>query len=575
MRQIGMLSLAGLCALGSTWGCGAAAPRAATEPSAIAAEANAPAAAAVDAAQAGPSVSSPPAPTLAQQPPPAPPASPAAKPAARPEAAAEQAHRAVGKAAPAAGAIAVPLPEPAGTEQYTDYGVNGFVDPTEDRLSTFAVDVDTASYSIARSKLRSGTLPPFASVRAEEFLNYFDYGYAAPTHAPFAVHLDAAPSPYDAGHHIVRIGLQAKRVSAAARTPAHLVYLVDTSGSMQSPGKIGLAKQSLRMLTRQLRPGDTVALCTYAGSVREVLPPTGGSERERILAAIDSLSASGSTAMSSGIDLAYNLARRTLVRGHINRVVVLSDGDANVGPASHQEILERIGHYKDLGITLSTVGFGRGNYKDTMMEQLANQGDGNYYYIDTQEQARRVFVEQLTGMLQVVARDVKVQVEFDPAAVAEYRLIGYENRDVRDRDFRNDQVDAGEIGAGHNVTAVYDVVLRQGRDRMRPPLIVRLRYQKPLGSEPARELAVPLTGSRMHPSFDAAPANLRFATAVAGFAEILRRSPHARSWSFDTVAQLAAEAAWGRKDQTELLGLIASARRLSGDGATPVAAIAE
>jgi Ca-activated chloride channel family protein len=458
--------------------------------------------------------------------------------------------------------VAQPAPEPAGTEQYTDYGVNPFVDPTKDPLSTFAIDVDTASYAISRSKLQSGSLPPFASVRAEEFINYFNYDYTAPQSDPFAVHLAAAPSPYDAGHHILRVGLQAKRVSKAQRTAVHLVYLVDTSGSMQSADKIGLAKKALKLLTAELKPGDTVALCTYAGSVREVLPPTGANEQQTILRAIDDLVASGSTAMASGLDLAYQLAQRTLVKGHINRVIVLSDGDANVGAASHQQILERIGRYKDLGITLSTIGFGRGNYKDTMMEQLANQGDGNYAYIDSEAEARKVFVDQLEGTLEVVARDVKIQVEFDPKVVARYRLIGYENRDVADKDFRNDAVDAGEIGAGHNVTALYDVVLAKAPEPGRAPVIVRLRHKPPLGSNTATEQLVKLRPEDMAATFAAAPASLRLATAVAGFAEILRQSPYARSWSLDTVATLARAAAWGTPEQTELQSLIATAKRL-------------
>lgn len=470
-------------------------------------------------------------------------------------------------AAPTPPPKTVPIPgEPSpGTEQYTDYGVNPFVKPSEDPLSTFAIDVDTGAYTVARSKLRSGSLPPFQSVRAEEFLNYFDYNYASPQNAPFSVHLAAAPSPYDSGHHILRVGVQAKRVSKADRTPVHLVYLVDTSGSMHAANKLGLAKASLRLLTNQLKAGDTVALCTYAGSVREVLPPTGANNKGRILEAINMLTAGGGTAMSSGVELAYKLAQRTLVKGHVNRVIVLSDGDANIGRSSHQAILKRIGHFKDMGITLSTIGFGRGNYKDTMMEQLANKGDGNYSYIDTRAEARRVFGEQVNGLLQVVARDVKIQVEFDPRAVKEYRLIGYENRDVADRDFRNDAVDAGEIGAGHNVTALYDVVLNEDAARDRSPVIVRLRHKSPQGSNEASELAFRLLPERMASSFKNAPRNLRLATAVAGFAEILRQSPHAKHWQLSRVERIAQQAAWGKTAQRELIQLIAQARRLRPD----------
>jgi Ca-activated chloride channel family protein len=445
------------------------------------------------------------------------------------------------------------------TEEYKDYGVNPAIDPAKDRLSTFAIDVDTASYSISRRKLLEGTLPPFAAVRAEEFLNYFDYGYASPRDASYAVYLTGAPSPLTAGHHLLRVVVQAKRIASAERRPVHLVYLVDTSGSMQSDDKIGLAKKSLKILTGSLKSGDTVALCTYAGTVREILPPTGVDHKDRILAAIDGLTADGSTAMSSGIELAYNLAERSLVKGDINHVVVLSDGDANVGDTTHEAILKRIEHFKGEGITLSTVGFGDGNYKDTMMEQLADKGDGNYSYIDSEQQAERVFAENVNGLLEVVARDMKVQVDFDPSVVSAYRLVGYENRDVADQDFRNDKVDGGEIGAGHAVTAMYDVVLKRLGGS---PFTVRVRSKAPAGSEQATERAFPMPASAVLPSFDAAPANFRFATAVVGFAEILRQSPYAKAWSLEDVERIARASAADRRDQQEMIDLVRRAERL-------------
>jgi Ca-activated chloride channel family protein len=341
----------------------------------------------------------------------------------------------------------------------------------------------------------------------------------------------------------------------------HLVYLVDTSGSMQSEDKIGLTKKSLKLLTDSLKPGDTVALCTYAGTVREVLAPTGIESKGKILAAIDDLTASGSTAMSSGIDLAYKLAQRTLVKGHVNRVVVLSDGDANVGPTSPEEILKTIKAAKDKGITLSTVGFGQGNYKDATMERLANEGDGNYYYIDSEAQARRVFSEQVGGTLEVIAKDVKIQVEFDPDVVKSYRLIGYENRDVADKDFRNDKVDAGEIGAGHSVTAIYDVELKTTK---KAPITVRLRHKAPLGSNKAEETTVKMDPGAIAASFDSAPADLRFATAVTAFAEILRQSPHARTWKLADVEKIARASAADKGDQQEFIGIVRRAVALSG-----------
>jgi Ca-activated chloride channel family protein len=464
--------------------------------------------------------------------------------------------------------IAVAPPEPKGSEDYRDYGVNPIVETAKDRFSTFAIDVDTASYSISRRKIMEGSLPPFQAVRAEEFLNYFDYAYEAPKSGPFGVQFAAAPSPFAKGHHLVRVGVQGKHLAASERKPVHLVYLVDTSGSMQAEDRIGLAKKSLKMLTGSLKQGDTVALCTYAGSVREVLPPTGIEKKDRIMAAIDDLTASGSTAMASGIELAYKLAERTLVKGHVNRVVVLSDGDANVGPSSHQEILNMIGQYKNKGITLSTVGFGTGNYKDTMMERLADQGDGNYAYIDSEVQARRVFQEQIGGMLEVIARDVKIQVEFDPNVVKQYRLIGYENRDVADKDFRNDKVDAGEIGNGHSVTAIYDVVLTS---TTASPLVVRMRHKQPLAGDKAAEAAFAMDPSAIAASFDAAPRNFRFATAVAAFAEVLRQSPHAREWSLGDVARIADAAAANTADQQEFVSLVHRAHKLAGNNPAAVA----
>lgn len=465
--------------------------------------------------------------------------------------------------------IATQAAEPTGTEHYQDYGVNPFVDTKKDHLSTFSIDVDTASYAISRRKLNESTLPPFASVRAEEYLNAFDYGYEGPgagEKSPFRVHVAAAPSPFTKGHHLVRVAVQAKRISAAERMPVHLVYLVDVSGSMGAPDRIGLARRSLEMLTDALKPGDTVAICTYAGDVRTVLPPTSIEKKSDILSAIRSLSTGGGTSMGSGIQLAYDLASRTLVKGHVNRVVVLSDGDANIGNTSHEEVLASIKKYKDRGITLSTVGFGSGNYKDTMMERLADEGDGNYSYIDSERQAKKVFVDQTEGLLQVVARDVKIQVDLDPSVVARYRLIGYENRDIKDKDFRNDKVDAGEVGAGHSVTALYDVELLRTDAS---PLTVRLRH-KPAknalhgGSDVATESTFSMPKEAIARSFDDAPESFRFATAVAGFAEILRKSPSAAEWRFADVERIASASANGKAERVEMLGLVRKAAALSG-----------
>jgi Ca-activated chloride channel family protein len=454
--------------------------------------------------------------------------------------------------------------DPQGAEEYEDHGINPPVETARDPLSTFAVDVDTGSFAIARRKLESGTLPPLASVRAEEFVNAFEYGYPGPESAAsrdaFSVHLDAAPSPFDSGHHLLRVAIQGRRVPPEERPPVHLVYLVDTSGSMQSEDKLGLAQQSLRLLTNTLRPGDSVALQTYAGDVREVLPPTGIAQRAGILAAIDDLSAGGSTAMASGIDNAYRLAARTHVPGEISRVIVLSDGDTNVGPTSSSDLLEIIGRYRRAGITLSTVGFGTGNYKDAMMEKLANAGDGNYSYIGDLRDARRVFSEQAGGLLQVIARDVKVQVEFNPAVVRRYRLLGYENRDVADGDFRDDRVDGGEVGSGHAVTALYDLELwHTGAS----PVTIHIRHQRPLAGDRASEVSIAMPPERIARSFVQTDASFRFATSVAGFAEILRGSPYALDWKLDEVEAIARSAADGRPDREELARLVKTAASLS------------
>ncbi len=463
-------------------------------------------------------------------------------------------------------------PHPEGSA-HAQPGPHPPVDPADDPLSTFAVDVDTGSYSLVRRALERGELPSLDMVRAEELVNYFDYGYEEPARDaphPFVTHVDAAPSPFEAGHLVVRVAVQAKRLARADRRRAHLVYLVDTSGSMIAPDKLALAKESLRLLTHNLRPDDTVALCTYAGSVAMVLPPTPGSDKAKIVAAIDGLGAEGATAMESGIELAYSLAEKTLVPGDVNRVIILSDGDANVGATSQAELLTRIDRARKQGITLSTVGFGTGNYRDALMEQLADAGDGNYSYVDSIAQARRVFVERAEGLLEVVARDVKVQVEFEPRFVKSYRLIGYENRAVADVDFREDHVDGGEIGAGHSVTALYDVVPHPVTLASLAPkswLSVRLRHKAPEGSELAAESEVQLEPARIPSSFEAATPAFRMAVAAAGLAEVLRQNPHA-GWSVERLVEVGATLPPG-PEAAELVASIEATRRLFAAGARP------
>ncbi len=457
--------------------------------------------------------------------------------------------------------VAYSEPRAGDTEQYKDHGVRQWEFADKDRLSTFSIDVDTASYTIARRKLKEGRLPPPASVRTEEFVNYFRYNYPAPKTAPFNVAMEASPSPFEKSLHVLRIGVKGMEAKGKKRKPVHLTFLVDTSGSMNRPDKIGLVKRSLRFLVDQLKTGDTVALCTYAGSVREGLGPTGMNQRARIHRAIEDLMAGGSTAMSSGLELAYKLAHKNFRGKSVNRVIVCSDGDANVGRTSHGDMLKSIKHYAEEGITLSSIGFGMGNYKDHRMEQLANKGNGNYFYIDTFSAAKRVFGKQLMGTLQVIAKDVKIQVEFDPKAVRKYRLIGYENRDIADKDFRNDKVDAGEIGAGHTVTALYELQLT---DPSRSFATVRIRWKKPQGVK-ADEKAFPFDTRMMRASFARASADFRRAVAAAALAENLRNSPFKESWTIQKAKRIAQKAlSRESKEELELIELIDKAAALLG-----------
>jgi Ca-activated chloride channel family protein len=448
------------------------------------------------------------------------------------------------------------------SEAYRDWGKNPWIDASKDHLSTFAADVDTASYSIARRKLQEGALPPAASVRVEEFVNYFKYSFEQPAgKTPFSVVMEAAPSPLQAGRTIVRVGVATKAKSTMERKPAHLVFLVDVSGSMSGEDRLGLAKKALSILTRNLKEEDSVSLVTYAGNTRVVLEPT--NDQKKILAAIEELQSAGSTGMASGIDLAYRMAMKNMKPGTINRVVVLSDGDANVGPHTHDEMLKLISGRAKEGVTLSTIGFGMGNYKDETMEQLADKGNGNNFYIDSIDQAKRVFQEDLTANLEVVAKDVKLQVDFDSAMVARYRLVGYENRDVQDDDFRNDKVDAGEIGAGHQVTALYEVELTaKGKQAHAPIGAIRIRHKAPDG-EKATEAAFPMIGGPAL-SFANSSVDFRFAFAAAAFADVLRGGQDAEHWSLATIRDMAKNAAGDNEDRKELVSLIDKAIQIKG-----------
>jgi Ca-activated chloride channel family protein len=456
-----------------------------------------------------------------------------------------------------------PYYEPtASTEDYTDYGKNPWTATDKDRFSTFAADVDTASYTIARRKLMEGTLPPTASVRVEEWVNYFKYSFpAAQPGTPFSVVIDAAPHPFQTGRDVLRVGVATKAKTVGERKPSALVFLVDVSGSMTSEDKLPLARKALHILTDSLSEKDAVAIVTYAGADRLVLPMTSIDHKDRIHKAIDSLSSGGSTAMAKGIDTAYDLAAQWIRPGTISRVIVLSDGDANVGPHSYQDLLKIIEERAKAGVALSTIGFGTGNYKDTTMEQLADKGNGNNYYIDSLDAAKRIFAEQLTSTLEVAAKDVKLQVEFDPTQVARYRLLGYENRDVKDEDFRKDNVTGGQVGWGHQVTALYEVELTAAAAAHPGPLgTVHIRHKQPEANE-ATEATFAMAAPPAK-SLAAAPVDLRFAFAVAAFADVMRGGA---KWSLDDIRAHAAAAAGTDKDRAELLTMIDKARALRGD----------
>ncbi|MFL5345362.1 MAG: vWA domain-containing protein [Hyalangium sp.] len=434
---------------------------------------------------------------------------------------------------------------------------NPFTLTSEDALSTFAVDVDTASYALFRRYVNEGSLPPRDSVRVEEWVNYFKYHLPAPTEGDFRVDLEGAPSPFSPGRQLLKVGLQGRRLGRSERKPTHIVFLVDTSGSMGQPDKLPLAVRSIKLAVDGLNEADTVAITTYAGDVRDVLPPTPASQRQEIFAALDSLSARGGTAMGDGLKLAYQHAVKYAGPNAVSRVIVLTDGDTNLGHfRSANEMLEAIHGYVDEGVTLSTIGFGMGNYRDDLMERLADKGNGNCFYIDSEKEARRVFQEQLAGVLEVIAKDVKVQVEFDKTAVRGYRLIGYENRAIADRDFRNDKVDAGEIGAGHTVTALYEVELTGEGTKV---ATVRVRAKTPSGSE-AAEQSFSFAREQLRSKLAEASADMRFATAVAGTADILRGAPQASDWSLAVAEELAQGATDGMEDRQEFVSLLRRVR---------------
>ncbi|MGH9459322.1 MAG: YfbK domain-containing protein [Thermoanaerobaculia bacterium] len=426
--------------------------------------------------------------------------------------------------APSTGGTAEPNDQPYGDVFFRTYGTNPFVDTEDDAQSTFGLDVDTGSYTVARRYLRDGHLPPPEAIRVEEILNAFRYGDAAPRSDDFAIYTAGAEWPFPRGerYHGLRFGIRAREVSVAERKPATLIFTVDVSGSMARENRLGLVKQALHLLLDQLDRGDRIGLVVYGTQAEVLLEPT--SDHDAIRSAIDSLTPGGSTNAEDGLLRAYDLANRYYRDGAINRVILCSDGVANVGRTGPESILDRIGTSARRGIELTTVGFGMGNYNDILMEQLANQGNGQYAYVDTIAEARRIFVENLTGTLQTIARDAKVQVEFNPAVVARYRLLGYENRDIADERFRDDSVDAGEIGAGHAVTALYEIKLHRSVSRNDRVATIHLRYRDVEAGDAVREIEEDVYVRDIAREWEDADPSLRLATLAATFGELLKQS---------------------------------------------------
>ncbi|MBJ8419611.1 vWA domain-containing protein [Acinetobacter courvalinii] len=443
------------------------------------------------------------------------------------------------------------------TEKYQNNEVNPVHRVADQAVSTFSIDVDTGSYTNTRRFLNDGRLPPVDAVRAEEMINYFDYQYPQPNSIhPFSVTTETVDSPWKQNAKLIKIGIQAKDLSTKQLPPANLVFLVDVSGSMDAADKLPLVKQTLRLLTEQLRAQDKVTIITYASGEKLVLEPTAGNQKDKILAVINALQASGATAGEQAIQLAYQQAEKAFVKNGINRILLATDGDFNVGITDFSTLKGMVAEKRKSGISLTTLGFGTGNYNEQLMEQLADAGDGNYSYIDNKNEAKKVVQRQLSSTLATVAQDVKIQVEFNPATVKEYRLVGYENRMLKQEDFNNDQVDAGDIGAGHNVTAIYEIIpvgqqgwLNDSRyqaaaktdtTKKSEYAFVNLRYKLP-----NQEKSILLSQAVRAESRPLAQTNndTRFAIAVASYAQQLKGGQYNGAMGWDQIIQLAQQSA--------------------------------
>jgi len=475
---------------------------------------------------------------------------------------------------PSTGGTDEPNDQAYGDMFFEDYGVNPFIDTEDDHLSTFAVDVDTGSYTVMRRYVSDGYLPPDESVRVEEYVNYFEQEYEPPAEGEgaFAIHLEGAPSRYgcqpddaQCPYYLMRVGLQGYEVSSEERDDVVLTFVIDVSGSMDYENRLGLVKQSLRLLVQELRPSDQIGIAVYGSRGHAILEHTPVAESERILQAIDRLRPEGSTNAEEGLVIGYRMASAAFDPEATNRVILCSDGVANVGNTGPDSILEQIREHAEDGVYLTTVGFGMGNYNDVLMEQLADNGDGFYAYVDTLKEAERVFVHDLTSTLQVIAREVKIQVDFNPAVVSRYRLIGYENRDVADEDFRNDEVDAGEIGPGHSVTALYELKFQPEPSEMEAATTVHVRYEDPNSGE-VTEIARSIARADFAPTFRETSPRFQLDAVVAEYAEILRNSYWAKESSLEDVvgeARRIAEHLPQDDEVAEFVGLVERAADLA------------
>ena len=462
---------------------------------------------------------------------------------------------------------------PTGTsERYENYGTNPFVSAEEDGLVTFSVDVDTGSYTLMRRDLSAGRLPVADGVRVEEYVNFFDYQDPAPDtlDEPIRVHTEVATSPFGDEKYLMRVALKGFEVPAEDRPPANLVFLVDVSGSMNAANKLGLVQYALTRLTQTLRPDDQVAIVTYAGRDTVALPPTPIRDRGRVLEAVESLVSGGSTNGAAGILTAYRLAEQAQENrpASINRVILCSDGDFNVGVRG-DALLQMIEENRERGISLSVFGFGWGNYNDRDMEQMADRGNGNYAFIDREVEAERVLVKNISGTIMTIAKDTKIQVVINPDQVQRYRLIGYENRDIADEDFRNDAVDAGEIGAGHTVTALIELELKPNMDTAGDVSLAKVIVRYIPGQEQgedqgvAREILHKVQRRDLIGDWADASSAYRFGAAVAEFAEILRGSEHSTGTGFNRIIEIASQAMdESDVDQREFLTLVRGAQML-------------